>query len=162
MTGWTDCSEGKIEAVAASTVKCESNRSVVLDTFRRECVGKAECAVAAGKESWPDDPCFGVYKSVFVAASCSSGAGRVTAITPTEAPQKAAVTIPAQQSFVLQLPAGSKPAYLWGGDRWQSAPDHFKSHDYMAWVPFAFSADGSAVEPLAYAKTWQLQLAGGA
>ena len=90
----------------------------------------------------------------------SSGAGRVTAITPTEAPQKAAVTIPAQQSFVLQLPAGSKPAFLWGGDRWQSAPDHFKSHDYMAWVPFAFSADGSAVEPLAYAKTWQLQLAG--
>lgn len=65
--------------------------------------------------------------------------------------------MPAQQSFVLEIPASavaeaSEPIFMWGGDRWQSAPDRFKSHEFVAWVPFHFSDDG--VEPLSYNKTW--------
>jgi hypothetical protein len=49
---------------------------------------------------------------------------------------------------------------MWGGDRWQSAPDKFKSHDFMVWVPFRFADEegGGAVEPLSYNKTWELAL----
>lgn len=56
--------------------------------------------------------------------------------------------------------AGAESVYMWGGDRWQSAPDKFKSHDFMVWVPFRFADEegGGAVEPLSYNKTWELAL----
>eukprot|EP01043_Picozoa_sp_COSAG02_P053105 COSAG02_NODE_5819_length_4016_cov_1.859586_3_plen_153_part_00 len=111
-----------------------------------------------------DDPCFGVYKSLFVAASCSKGNGRVSTVTPPPPPPSASagITVPAQQSFVLEIPAGavadtSEPVFMWGGDRWQSAPDRFKSHDFLVWVPFYFTNNG--VEPLTYNKTWELAVA---
>ena len=53
---------------------------------------------------------------------------------------------------------GDEPVYMWGGDRWQSAPDHFKSHDFQAWVPFHFSPDGKRVEPLSFNRSWVLPL----
>jgi len=36
------------------------------------------------------------------------------------------------------------------GDRWQSAPDQIKAHDFSYWTPLVFAADGS-VQPI----TWQ-------
>lgn len=104
-----------------------------------------------------------MFKSLFVAAHCSNGDGRVSSFTPPAPapPATTGVTVPAQQSFVLEIPASavaeaSEPIFMWGGDRWQSAPDRFKSHDFMAWVPFHFSDDG--VEPLSYNKTWEIKL----
>jgi len=63
-------------------------------------------------------------------------------------------TIAAQQSFVLPLPDGR---YLWAGDRWQSAGDGFKSHDYQAWVPMEFDSNGT-IMPLQWLKDWTLEL----
>ena len=31
----------------------------------------------------------------------------------------------------------------WYGDRWQSAPDGVKGHDFTYWSPLAFAADGN-------------------
>lgn len=133
-----------------------------MEILSKACVGKQSCTVDLGPVTFPSDPCFGTYKSLFVAAHCSAGEGRVTTVTPSmPAPARGGVTIPAQQSFVLEIPAamtGSEPLYMWGGDRWQSAPDHFKSHDYMAWVPFHFSRDGKGVEALSYNTSWELAL----
>merc|ERR1712048_198478 len=58
------------------------------------------------------------------------------------------ITIPAQQSFVVGLPTAlGETQFMWAGDRWQSGPDGFKSHDFMAWVPLNFASDGT-IEPL--------------
>jgi len=109
-----------------------------------------------------------VFKSLFVAAECTDGGGRVTAIetarTPNTPRPTDGVSISAQQSFIVPLPlASGQTQWMWGGDRWQSAADNFKSHDFMAWVPLEFTADGSDVVPLTHVhpdfrQPWQLDL----
>ncbi len=165
---WTDgtCTPKRFAEVAnVSAVPCpHTNLSRAEEILRRACQGKRSCAVDLSSVTFPDDPCFGVYKSLFVAASCSKGNGRVSTVTPPPPPPSASagITVPAQQSFLLEIPAGavadtSEPVFMWGGDRWQSAPDRFKSHDFLVWVPFYFTNNG--VEPLSYNKTWELALA---
>ena len=62
-----------------------------------------------------------------------------------------APVVPAQQSFVLQLPNSSK--WMWGGDIWGSAAetDGIKSHDTQTWLPFEFvgghATAAAAAEP---------------
>ena len=65
--------------------------------------------------------------------------------------------VPAQQSFVLQLPNSSE--WMWGGDIWGSAAetDGIKSHDTQTWLPFEFNAAGMPL-PLRNLKTWELPL----
>jgi len=65
--------------------------------------------------------------------------------------------VSAQQSFVLEVPQPDGMAYLWGGDRWQSADDGFKSHDYQVWLPLVFNETGG-VEPLEWVDNWTLTL----
>eukprot|EP00039_Didymoeca_costata_P029595 m.25384 g.25384 ORF g.25384 m.25384 type:complete len:365 (-) comp7701_c0_seq2:32-1126(-) len=45
-----------------------------------------------------------------------------------------------QQTTVTKTLSGS---YIWQGDRWQSAPDHIKAHDFQFWYPLQFESDGS-------------------
>ena len=45
----------------------------------------------------------------------------------------------AQQNYVFQV--GEQ--FIWTGDRWKSAPDHLKSHDFQYWAPLSFLPDGS-------------------
>ena len=33
--------------------------------------------------------------------------------------------------------------FVWMGDRWQSADDHLKGHDYTYWAPVNFLPNGS-------------------
>ena len=33
---------------------------------------------------------------------------------------------------------------MWGGDRWQTGPDGFKSHDFMVWTPLEFADELAA------------------
>ena len=166
------CTPQRFATVAnASAVPCpHTNHSQVMGIVTHGCVGKQMCQVELSAVTFPADPCFGIYKSLFVAAHCSSGEGSVTTLTPTTpSPQHHGVTIPAQQSFVLEIPAAmiatrrsngdsEQPMYIWGGDRWQSAPDHYKSHDFMVWVPFHFSEDGTSVQALNYNLSWPLPL----
>jgi len=52
--------------------------------------------------------------------------------------------IPAQQTFVAQLPISRGTAYIWMGDRWGSRPDGVKGHDFQYWSrPLEFAADGT-------------------
>jgi len=50
----------------------------------------------------------------------------------------------AQQTAVFLVAdgaGGSTP--MWVGDRWQSAPDRLKAHDFTYWQPLPFAANGS-------------------
>ena len=57
----------------------------------------------------------------------------------------------AQQNFVITIPpaAGSKGkgTFLWTGDRWQSAPDRLKDHDFQTWLPLQFTDAGASAAP---------------
>jgi hypothetical protein len=33
--------------------------------------------------------------------------------------------------------------YLWQGNKWQSAPDGAKGHDFTYWSPFSFDQNGN-------------------
>jgi hypothetical protein len=60
----------------------------------------------------------------------------------------------AQQNFVITVPTtsgaeGGPPSYsyLWTGDRWQSAPDGLKDHDWQTWLPLEFTDAGAQQQP---------------
>ena len=63
------------------------------------------------------------------------------------------------KSFVPELKpegGGGASSYVCGaGIRWQSAPDHFKSHDHMVWVPLVFSEEWEAHRTN---ETWMLEI----
>ena len=61
----------------------------------------------------------------------------------------------AQQAWVLQLPRGSVPEWIWIGDRWGSAADGLHGHDLSYWQPLDFADDGSIL-PFA---TWHDSIA---
>jgi hypothetical protein len=52
-------------------------------------------------------------------------------------------TIPAQQTDVTAYQSGAGVQFLWRGDRWQSAPDRIKAHDFTYWGALHFGADGN-------------------
>jgi hypothetical protein len=45
------------------------------------------------------------------------------------------IVVPAQQTFVAQIPTVDGVAYLWMGDVWGSRPDGVKGHDLQYWSP---------------------------
>ena len=48
-----------------------------------------------------------------------------------------------QQTNVFPVAlAGGETAFVWQGDRWQSAPDKLKSHDFTYWYALQFD-DGA-------------------
>jgi hypothetical protein len=52
--------------------------------------------------------------------------------------------VTAQQSDVFQyFSSDGQPQWMWYGDRWQSAPDGRKGHDFTYWEPLEFAADGN-------------------
>ena len=64
---------------------------------------------------------------------------------------KTPIATSAQQTNVFPVKgADGELSFVWQGDRWQSAPDHLKSHDFTYWDTLSFTAAG-AVERL----TWR-------
>eukprot|EP00698_Gefionella_okellyi_P002081 TRINITY_DN11960_c0_g1_i1.p1 TRINITY_DN11960_c0_g1~~TRINITY_DN11960_c0_g1_i1.p1 ORF type:complete len:390 (-),score=94.49 TRINITY_DN11960_c0_g1_i1:847-1995(-) len=53
------------------------------------------------------------------------------------------VTIPAQQTDIYLYESDEGVQFAWYGDRWQSAPDRVKGHDFTYWSPLQFTADGN-------------------
>ena len=51
-------------------------------------------------------------------------------------------------------------SFIWQGDRWQSAPDHLKSHDFTYWDTLSFTADG-AIERLTWRDWFTVDVAAG-
>ena len=49
----------------------------------------------------------------------------------------------AQQTNVFPVKGSDGSlSFMWQGDRWQSAPDHLKSHDFTYWDTLLFTATG--------------------
>eukprot|EP00730_Choanoeca_flexa_P015117 TRINITY_DN6860_c0_g1_i1.p1 TRINITY_DN6860_c0_g1~~TRINITY_DN6860_c0_g1_i1.p1 ORF type:complete len:362 (+),score=60.38 TRINITY_DN6860_c0_g1_i1:2-1087(+) len=46
----------------------------------------------------------------------------------------------AQQNCIVEVTTTNGVEYVWTGDRWQSAPDKIKDHDFQYWSPLTFSA----------------------
>ena len=68
------------------------------------------------------------------------------------------VIIPAQQTYVMEIPTAGGTEYLWMGDIWGSASDNVKGHDYQYWSsPLRFDEAGW-IEPLEYERDWSLSL----
>ena len=52
----------------------------------------------------------------------------------------------------------NETAFVWQGDRWQSAPDKLKSHDFT-YYPLQFdAANGSAVQKIKWVDSFGLDL----
>jgi hypothetical protein len=53
-----------------------------------------------------------------------------------------------QQTFIVSYPDGNgQPAFIYIGDRWQSAPDGIKGHDFTVFAPLSFDASGNVTSP---------------
>jgi hypothetical protein len=69
------------------------------------------------------------------------------------------VIIPAQQRRIVPLPTPDGTAYIWLGDRWESADDGIKGHDYIYLSsPLRFDDDGM-IRPLKWEDSWSITLA---
>jgi hypothetical protein len=69
-----------------------------------------------------------------------------------------APAIPAQETWVARIPTRDGPVFMWMADRWQSAPDGVKGHDFQFWVPLEFGPDGNLL-PLKDVARWEMMLA---
>ncbi len=66
--------------------------------------------------------------------------------------------IPAQQSYVMELPTKDGIQYIWMGDLWGSATDNVKGHDFQYWsAPLKFNKDGS-IQRMQWADEWEVKL----
>tara|TARA_Y200000002_G_C22429191_1_gene557249 strand:- start:55 stop:345 length:291 start_codon:yes stop_codon:yes gene_type:complete len=68
-------------------------------------------------------------------------------------------TIQAQENFVITLPSGE---YVYTGDRWTSAPDKKKSHDFQYWQVLDFNDTSSPprISKLSWVDTFELKVWG--
>ena len=59
---------------------------------------------------------------------------------------KGKIVIPAQETnvFGVRTPDNGLQ-YIWIGDRWQSAPDHLKAHDFTYWGPVEVNFDQNGI-----------------
>lgn len=69
-------------------------------------------------------------------------------------PKSSIPNIPAQETWVTEIPS-VEPAFIWEGDRWGSAPDGFRAHDFQYWIPLDFSEDGQ-IQPIKMLTEWHI------
>ena len=67
-------------------------------------------------------------------------------------------TIPAQQTDIMMYMSSDGPQWMWRGDRWQSAPDRLKAHDFTYWNPLTFLPDGN-VTAMAWQDSFEIDVA---
>ena len=78
------------------------------------------------------------------AADASAGSRAAVKAPPPLSLADAPCSAHAQQSNIFAYTNGAgETQYGWYGDRWQSAPDGVKGHDFTYWSPLAFAADGN-------------------
>jgi beta-xylosidase len=112
-----------------------------------------------------------IYYALFDLCCCfcpnGSGAGVYTAKSPLgpyvrrgniNRDDKGKTIIAAQQTHIAQLPTAHGTQYIWMGDRWTSAPDKVKGHDFQYWSsPLRFDRDGN-IGRLAWEDEWSIEL----
>lgn len=95
----------------------------------------------------------GVYYVVFGNCCCYCGHGSEVNVYSSSAgplgPYTARTSLgqlKSQSTDIFSYVDGSVEAqFMYVGDRWQSAPDNVKGHDFTVWAPLVFSADGLSV-----------------
>jgi len=113
----------------------------------------------------------GVYYAVFGQCCCYCASGSpvtfYTASSPLGPYQNGTSlgpNIPAQQTHIVAYRSMTKSAsssswqYLWQGDRWQSAPDGLKGHDFSYWGPLTFDSEGE-IQPLDFQDAFTIDVA---
>jgi beta-xylosidase len=94
----------------------------------------------------------GVYYTVFGECCCYCEAGNPVTIYTSANPLGPYTArnvldpsgVPAQQSNIFPwYDATGQQQFMWYGDRWQSAPDGIKGHDFTYWSALAFQPDGN-------------------
>eukprot|EP01089_Gocevia_fonbrunei_P020830 TRINITY_DN7846_c0_g1_i1.p1 TRINITY_DN7846_c0_g1~~TRINITY_DN7846_c0_g1_i1.p1 ORF type:complete len:312 (-),score=46.73 TRINITY_DN7846_c0_g1_i1:6-941(-) len=106
-----------------------------------------------------------IYYSVFGSTCCFCGEGAPVNVYVSNHPLgpytqtiNLGSQIPSQQTSVLRYKqADGSWGFLWQGDRWQSAPDHIKGHDFSYWGPLQFDSKGN-VKPLIWENAFTLEL----
>jgi hypothetical protein len=72
--------------------------------------------------------------------------------------QELPVVIPAQQTYVAEIPSAKGKQYLWMGDLWGSRPDGMKGHNFQYWSsPLHFDTNGNIL-PLRWENEGTLNL----
>ena len=54
--------------------------------------------------------------------------------------------------------ASGEVAFVWQGDRWQSAPDKPKSHDFTYWYPLEFDTVNGTMKKTSWTDSFTLDL----
>lgn len=71
--------------------------------------------------------------------------------------QPGPIIIPAQQTYVMELPTPTGTDFIWMGDLWGSASDNIKGHDFQYWSsPLQFDEQGW-IKPLELEAEWELE-----
>lgn len=69
--------------------------------------------------------------------------------------------IKAQQTHIATIAAQGDPNFIWMGDRWGSAPDKVKGHDFQYWSsPLEFDSSGM-IRQLKFEDYWAVELRAG-
>jgi beta-xylosidase len=94
----------------------------------------------------------GIYYALFGRCCCYCAEGSGVTVHTSSSPLGPFKTMNnlgneghAQQFNVLQYKTSGVEGYgyLWQGDKWQSAPDGSKGHDFTYWTPMSFDQDGN-------------------
>ena len=73
-------------------------------------------------------------------------------------PFNGSIATASQQTNVFPIRGnGSETRFMWQGDRWQSAPDQLKSHDFTFWKPLDFGKNGS-INRITWVDSFMLQV----
>lgn len=95
----------------------------------------------------------GLYYALYATCCCFCTEGDTRYVVTASSPLGFATSLPrhslgnaggAQENYVAQIATTQGTTYLWTGDRWNSAPDGVKDHDFQYWAPLEFGdAPGS-------------------
>jgi Glycosyl hydrolases family 43 len=65
--------------------------------------------------------------------------------------------IPAQQTYIAEIPTKNGKAFIWMGDLWGSRPDGIKGHDFQYWSsPLQFDTEGGIL-PMKWEDEWSIK-----
>ena len=106
----------------------------------------------------------GIYYTVFGNCCCYCKSGGPATYYTSESPlgpyktgQVISAAIPSQQTHIFSFLSPKGTQYMWQGDRWQSAPDGIKGHDFTYWQPLEFSSSGS-ITPMKFTNSFMVDV----
>eukprot|EP01060_Flectonema_neradi_P023533 TRINITY_DN317_c0_g1_i2.p1 TRINITY_DN317_c0_g1~~TRINITY_DN317_c0_g1_i2.p1 ORF type:complete len:346 (+),score=66.95 TRINITY_DN317_c0_g1_i2:52-1089(+) len=125
-------SEGSSTAIFNPSTPCEESPSLFIDRVSGRYFGLTSicccfCSEGGNIEVYSSDSILGNYT-------------HHGSINPS-------LEIPAQQTYILPVNTTSGWQYIWIGDRWGSAPDKLKSHDFTYWGLLNWTGAGSGRLP---------------